>query len=198
MRIALGLEYDGAPFCGWQHQPSGCAVQDHLERGARRRFADGAIATVAAGRTDAGVHARAQVVHFDTDAVRDERLVGAGAQLVPPGRRSASCGRGVVPAGLPRASPCPLAHLPLPAARRCGRPGDAARRRSAGSTGRSTSTRCRRRPAALAGEHDFSAFRDAQCQARSPVRTLHEATVERRRPPRGVHARAPTPSCTTW
>ena len=58
MRIALGLEYDGAAFCGWQHQPSGCAVQDHLET-ALCRFADRPVAVTAAGRTDAGVHASA-------------------------------------------------------------------------------------------------------------------------------------------
>src|SRR5258706_9092617 len=70
MRIALGLEYDGASFCGWQTQPGGCGVQDHLER-ALTRFADTPIEVTAAGRTDTGVHASAQVVHFDTTAVRE-------------------------------------------------------------------------------------------------------------------------------
>ena len=71
MRIALGLEYDGAPFCGWQHQPAGCGVQDHVER-ALSAFAASPVQTVAAGRTDAGVHARAQVLHFDTEAARPD------------------------------------------------------------------------------------------------------------------------------
>ena len=66
MRIAVGLEYDGAPFHGWQTQADGTGVQDALER-ALSRIADAPVATVAAGRTDAGVHAAIQVVHFDTD-----------------------------------------------------------------------------------------------------------------------------------
>src|SRR6185437_2523511 len=70
MRIALGLEYDGAAFCGWQGQPSGCGVQDHLQR-ALSRFVDQPIEVTAAGRTDAGVHAIAQVVHFDSPVERD-------------------------------------------------------------------------------------------------------------------------------
>src|SRR5471030_1888091 len=67
MRIALGLEYDGAAFCGWQTQPGGCGVQDHLQQ-ALSRFADEPIEVTAAGRTDTGVHATAQVTHFDTGA----------------------------------------------------------------------------------------------------------------------------------
>jgi len=70
MRLALGLEYDGTAFCGWQTQPSGCGVQDHVQA-ALSRFADAPVEIVAAGRTDTGVHASAQVVHFDTAAVRD-------------------------------------------------------------------------------------------------------------------------------
>src|SRR5215207_5311976 len=70
MRIALGLEYDGSAFCGWQTQPERCAVQDHLQS-ALGRFADTPIEVTAAGRTDTGVHATAQVVHFDTEVSRD-------------------------------------------------------------------------------------------------------------------------------
>ena len=69
MRIALGLEYDGAPFEGWQTQPGGRGVQDALEA-ALAAVAAERIRCVAAGRTDAGVHATAQVVHFDTTATR--------------------------------------------------------------------------------------------------------------------------------
>src|ERR1700750_2168635 len=71
MRIALGLEYDGAAFCGWQPQPKGCGVQDHLQA-ALSKFAASPIEVTAAGRTDTGVHATAQVVHFDTEVARDE------------------------------------------------------------------------------------------------------------------------------
>ena len=69
MRIALGIEYNGATFCGWQTQRSGCAVQDALER-ALAAIAGEKIATICAGRTDAGVHALAQVVHFDCNVER--------------------------------------------------------------------------------------------------------------------------------
>jgi tRNA pseudouridine38-40 synthase len=71
MRLALGLEYCGRTFTGWQTQPDGRGVQDALER-ALAVIADAKIATVAAGRTDAGVHASMQVVHFDADARRPD------------------------------------------------------------------------------------------------------------------------------
>ena len=64
VRVALGVEYDGAAFCGWQTQPSGCGVQDHLEA-ALAPIAGEAVETTCAGRTDAGVHAWGQVVSFD-------------------------------------------------------------------------------------------------------------------------------------
>ena len=64
-RIALGVSYNGQRYNGWQSQPSGHTVQDHLEA-ALGRFATQAVATLCAGRTDAGVHGLMQVVHFDT------------------------------------------------------------------------------------------------------------------------------------
>src|SRR5688572_14992603 len=83
-RIALGLEYDGSGFCGWQTQPQACAVQDKLEA-ALAQLAGERIATVCAGRTDAGVHALAQVVHFDTAAQRPLTAWVRGANaLLPP------------------------------------------------------------------------------------------------------------------
>ena len=71
MRIALGLEYDGAPFHGWQSQADGMGVQDALER-AVSEIAGAATKVTAAGRTDAGVHATRQVAHFDCAAHRPE------------------------------------------------------------------------------------------------------------------------------
>src|SRR3954464_1456946 len=68
-RIALGIEYDGSRFLGWQTQPGGCTVQDALEP-ALSAIAGAPVSVSAAGRTDRGVHARLQVVHFDTDAQR--------------------------------------------------------------------------------------------------------------------------------
>src|SRR5688572_12276666 len=83
MRIALGVEYDGSRFCGWQTQPQGCAVQDAIER-ALAEVASGPIDTVCAGRTDAGVHALAQVLHFDTGSMRPEAAWVRGVNALLP------------------------------------------------------------------------------------------------------------------
>ncbi|HEU4707940.1 MAG TPA: tRNA pseudouridine(38-40) synthase TruA, partial [Methylophilaceae bacterium] len=69
MRIALGIEYDGMPYCGWQSQPGGCGVQDRLEK-SLQTMAGHPLRVIAAGRTDTGVHAMIQVVHFDTETAR--------------------------------------------------------------------------------------------------------------------------------
>jgi len=176
MRIALGLEYDGAAFCGWQHQPSGCAIQDHLER-ALSTFAASPIATVAAGRTDAGVHARAQVVHFDTDAIRDDSSWVRGPNAMLPAAIRVIWARPVPDDFHARhgARSRTYQYLLLDDAVAPGlleskvgwfhRPLEVASMQEAAR--------------ALVGEHDFSAYRDAQCQARTPVRIVHEARVER-------------------
>ena len=82
MRIAFGIEYDGTDFLGWQRLSHGETVQGALET-ALQRVADEPVETTAAGRTDAGVHARCQVVHFDTDVRRDMRgwLLGTCSNL---------------------------------------------------------------------------------------------------------------------
>lgn len=176
-RIALGLEYDGSRFLGWQKQPGGATVQDALESGLAE-VAGAAIATIAAGRTDRGVHARLQVVHFDTAAQRplSAWVRGVNALLPPPvavlwahevaddfhARYSALSrsyryellNRAVRPAL--SASYTGWFHLPL----------DVPAMREAA--------------AALLGEHDFSAFRSSECQAKSPVRTIHALEIERR------------------
>ena len=70
MRIALGVSYSGQAYQGWQSQASGRTVQDRLEA-ALGQFTGQRVSTLCAGRTDAGVHALMQVVHFDTDIARD-------------------------------------------------------------------------------------------------------------------------------
>ena len=73
MRIAVGVEYDGSNFSGWQYQKNGeRTVQDEVEK-ALSKVANHPVRVHCAGRTDTGVHATGQVVHFDTEAVRDER-----------------------------------------------------------------------------------------------------------------------------
>ena len=92
MRIALGLEYAGEPFSGWQTQPGGGAVQDALEA-ALAQIAGERVGCVAAGRTDAGVHATAQVVHFDTAVDAPADAPGCAASTRTCRRRSRCSGR---------------------------------------------------------------------------------------------------------
>uniref|UniRef100_UPI00260FEF6E tRNA pseudouridine synthase A n=1 Tax=Dokdonella sp. TaxID=2291710 RepID=UPI00260FEF6E len=82
MRLALGIEYDGTDFSGWQRLSHGRSVQGEVEA-ALSFVADHPVEVTCAGRTDAGVHARCQVVHFDTLAARSERAwtLGANSRL---------------------------------------------------------------------------------------------------------------------
>ena len=82
MRIALGIEYDGSRFCGWQRQKGSNTVQEALEQ-AISRVADEPVRVCAAGRTDTGVHATEQVVHFDSAARREVRawVMGVNTHL---------------------------------------------------------------------------------------------------------------------
>jgi tRNA pseudouridine38-40 synthase len=175
-RFAVGVEYDGTGLVGWQTQKDGPNVQDALER-ALSRVADEPVRVVGAGRTDAGVHATGQVAHFDTSAVRRPRswLLGANTWL-PPG----ICLRWVREApGVFHARFSALArsysYLLLNRDSRSAlwrqrawwvhRPLDEERMRAAAQ--------------ALVGEHDFSAFRAAECQAKHPTRTIHQLTLVR-------------------
>ncbi len=82
MRYALGIEYDGAGFCGWQRQNHSPSVQDSVEK-AVEAVANHAVSVICAGRTDTGVHARGQVAHFDSPSERSERqwLLGINSNL---------------------------------------------------------------------------------------------------------------------
>ena len=182
MRIALGVEYDGTGFCGWQTQPAGCAVQDRLEA-ALARIAGvplANIATICAGRTDTGVHALAQVVHFDCVVARPESAWVRGVNALLPPTVAVIWMKPVADAFHARFSASArryryvlLNHAVRPAAD-AGRVGwfhaplDLGRMRAAA--------------ACLLGEHDFSAFRSSQCQAKSPVRTLTQLEISARGP----------------
>src|SRR6185369_1565533 len=82
-RIALGIEYDGSRFLGWQTQPGGGTVQDSLQV-ALATIAGLPVAVTCAGRTDRGVHAKGQVVHFDTEAERPHTAWVRGANALLP------------------------------------------------------------------------------------------------------------------
>jgi tRNA pseudouridine38-40 synthase len=176
MFIALGLEYDGFEFCGWQTQPAGCGVQDHLEA-ALTHVAGETIQTVCAGRTDAGVHARGQVVHFETTAQRPESAWVRGVNASLPAGLSVLWARQVADefharySALSRHYRYLLLNHPVRPAIGHGRVGwfhlplDVALMRESA--------------ALLVGEHDFSAFRSSECQARSPIRRLTRLDIER-------------------
>lgn len=176
-RIALGVEYDGSAFRGWQRQEAGVrTVQGVLEQ-ALSRVADHPVRLHCAGRTDAGVHASAQVVHFDTHAERRERswVLGANANL--PADVAVNWAR-----------PVSLAFHARFAARArryrytiCNRPVRSALHRLQAVWYHWPLDETRMQAAALSllGEHDFSAFRAVGCQAKSPVRELTELSVHR-------------------
>jgi len=176
-RIALGLAYDGSAWQGWQTQPGGRTVQDQLES-ALASFLAQPTSTICAGRTDAGVHALAQVAHFDLQreypphTVRDainfhlkpNPVAILEAEPVSPdfdARRSAVSraylyrienrrARAVLDRGR-------VWHVPIPL--------DAEAMNAAAQL--------------FVGRHDFSAFRAAECQAASPVRTIDSIAVTR-------------------
>ncbi len=176
MRLALGVEYDGSAFHGWQTQPGGETVQDALET-ALSQIAGVSVDVMCAGRTDAGVHATAQVVHFDTQV---ERPLSAWVRGVNTFLPPAIAVRWVHPV------PDEF-HARFSAYGRCyryiliNRP-----QRTGVWHGRAgwyhhpLDVEIMQQAAALLlGEHDFSAFRAADCQAKSPVKTIRQADVRR-------------------
>jgi tRNA pseudouridine38-40 synthase len=177
MRIALGLEYDGSRFLGWQTQPGGGTVQDCVEA-ALRAIAAERVSVVCAGRTDRGVHARSQVIHFDTGAVRPASAWVRGVNALLPASVAVLWAQAVGDdfharyAALSRSYRYVLLN-------RAVRPALAAR--YTGWHHAPLDVEAMREAAALLiGEHDFSAFRSAECQAKTPVRSLLVLDVERR------------------
>ena len=174
MKIAIGIEYHGAYFQGWQSQPNAAGVQDALER-AIEQVSGEAVRLHAAGRTDTGVHALMQVAHFETSVVRPLSAWVRGTNAHLPvwvrvlwavevadefhARFSAQArsyqyvlyNHGVAPAS--QHGRVGWYHRPLEIA---------VMQRAVGI---------------LLGEHDFSAFRASECQASSPLRTMHRADI---------------------
>lgn len=176
MRIALGLEYDGSAFSGWQSQAHARGVQASVEA-ALSQVANHAIVVTAAGRTDAGVHAAMQVVHFDSESTRTERgwVLGANTHLPP--QVSALWARSVPEAFHARYSAFARRYRYL-ILNRMPRPALAAHRVS-WVRDPLDAERMHEAAQLLIGEHDFSSFRAAECQARTPMRRMHEITVAR-------------------
>lgn len=176
MRFALALEYDGTAFSGWQSQPSGATVQDALER-ALEAIAGSAVRAHAAGRTDSGVHATAQVVHFDTDAARPVTAWVRGVNAHLPGSMAVlwACRAGedfhARFSATARHYTYLLWNAPVRPALWAERLGWYHRRLDVDAM--------RTAAAALVGTHDFSAFRAAECQAKTPVKTLSRLSIQR-------------------
>ena len=180
-RLALGIAYRGQGYHGWQSQPDGCTVQDRLEA-ALAAFAglraEARLTTVCAGRTDTGVHALQQVVHLDAPVERDDiSWVRGTNRFLPPDIAVQWCQR-VVPGFHARNSAQGRRYRfvvlqspvrPALEAGLCGwvfRPLDGVSMQSAALH--------------LLGEHDFSSFRAAGCQSRTPVKTLRGLAISRR------------------
>jgi tRNA pseudouridine38-40 synthase len=175
-RIALGIEYDGTLYQGWQSQPNGETVQDTLEK-ALSQFATVPIKVQCAGRTDAGVHALEQVVHFDVPLQRTmESWVRGGNSFLPDSvavRWARDVGEEFHARfdAFRRTYHYVIYNHPVRSplwANRAGwyhKPLDAEKMHQAAQS--------------LVGQHDFSAFRAAQCQAKSPIKTMYDVRVVR-------------------
>lgn len=176
MRLALGIEYEGAAYHGWQRQQAAISVQQCVEE-ALAKVADEPIKIVCAGRTDAGVHATCQVVHFDTTKIRPDTAWTVGINRYLPNqiavkwvtnvpedfhaRFSATARRyryviynnqlrnSILAKGVTHIH-TPLDHVLMHEAAQY-----------------------------LVGQHDFSAFRAVNCQANTPIRRMHFINVSR-------------------
>ncbi|MCE2832656.1 MAG: tRNA pseudouridine(38-40) synthase TruA [Oxalobacteraceae bacterium] len=180
-RIALGLQYDGTPWQGWQTQPHRQTVQDSLEQ-ALAKFCQCALPTTCAGRTDSGVHALGQVVHFDTEVTREPFSWVRGVNAFLPASIAVRWAAEVAGgddgfharfSALVRTYHYVIYNHPVRSPLWAGRAGWAFRPLDADAMHASAQ--------ALLGEQDFSAFRAAECQAASPLRTMHSVAVTRHR-----------------
>jgi tRNA pseudouridine38-40 synthase len=175
-RWVLGIEYDGSGFCGWQWQRNGLGIQTALEE-ALSKVANQAISVQCAGRTDAGVHALEQVVHFDTSANRPESawLLGGNSHLPPQVRitwvKPAIADFHARYSAIARLYRYVILNRPVRSALLhsqttwCYAPLDAEAMHTAAQS--------------LVGSHDFSSFRAAGCESKSPLRNLYFIEVQR-------------------
>jgi tRNA pseudouridine38-40 synthase len=183
MRIALGLQYDGSPYSGWQTQVNQHSVQDELEKAITAFIGDSCkdfpIKTITAGRTDTGVHALGQVIHFDTNVEREDFSWVRGVNSFLPPSIVVNWAKPVPDTFNARFSafertyiyalhigPCriPMVHsragylmLPL--------------HQQLDIAAMKYSAEC------LIGEHDFSSFRSSECQSKTPVKTIYAIDI---------------------
>ena len=189
-RFKLTIEYDGGPFVGWQRQANGLTVQETLEE-AVRKFCGEAATVYGAGRTDTGVHARAQVAHVDiekpTDSFRLREALNAHLRPLPVAVLSAL---EIDDDFHARFNAVERRYLYRIKNRRAPLTYEAGRMWLVGTP--LNEDLMQEGADHLVGHHDFSSFRAAECQADSPVKTLTELTVARQGSEIQVGARAPS------
>ena len=177
MRIALGISYSGSAYEGWQSQLSGNTIQDKLEL-ALGRFAAQPVRVMCAGRTDAGVHGLMQVVHFDTVLQRETASWVRGTNAFLPRDIAVQWAR-VMPdefhsrgSAISRRYAYVVLESPVRPSVEAGRVGWVYRPLDADLM--------RQSALHLVGEHDFSSFRAAQCQAKSPIKNISRIDISQR------------------
>jgi len=175
-RYRLTIEYDGATYSGWQRQANGRSIQQALEE-AVARFAGGAPHVAGAGRTDAGVHARGQVAHVDLEREWPGWRLGEAINAHLTAERISVLEAAPVGDGFDARRSAVARHYRYVVINR--RPPLTFERGRAWRVKKTLAIEPMREAAqALIGRHDFSTFRDAQCQANSPLRTLDYFRVE--------------------
>jgi tRNA pseudouridine38-40 synthase len=176
VRIALGIEYDGRPYSGWQSQPDAPNVQDTLQA-ALSGIAGEPVSILAAGRTDAGVHALEQVGHFDTEAKRPLSAWVRGANALLPESLAVLWAHEVPDefharfSAQARSYRYLLVNRPVRSAVRHGKAGWFHAPLDVGGM--------REAARHLLGEHDFSAFRSSECQAKTPIKSLAQLDIRK-------------------
>lgn len=176
MRVAFGLEYDGADYVGWQRQKSGIGVQTQVEA-AVSKVANQSVQVVCAGRTDAGVHASAQVVHIQSDVERSMRNWVLGINSNLPDDINVMWATRVDDefharySAIARTYRYLILNQPVRSA--------LARRQAWWVHEPMDEMLMQNAANSLIGRHDYSAFRAARCQAKSPIREIYDLTVAR-------------------
>ena len=189
MRIALGLQYDGTRFVGWQTQPSQNTVQDKVEQAINAFIGDtqsraNPIRVTAAGRTDTGVHALGQVVHFDCGVARDPWSWVRGLNSFLPSDIVVNWAQAVDDSFDARFSAFERSYVYALHVGPCRAPTVASRAgylmlaadKWLDVDAMQAATRC------LLGEQDFSSFRSSECQSKTPIKTIYDIQIWDQKP----------------